>query len=45
MVQGDEKRNIRYEIESIRGFDFFPQTGHVEGVAILNRATFPTKSE
>ncbi|KAJ5568580.1 hypothetical protein N7450_011066 [Penicillium hetheringtonii] len=40
MVQGDEKRNIRYEIESIRGFDFFPQTGHVEGVAILNRATF-----
>jgi len=28
----------RYEIESLRGFDFFPQTGHVEGVAILNRA-------
>ncbi|KAK0706370.1 S-adenosyl-L-methionine-dependent methyltransferase, partial [Lasiosphaeria miniovina] len=28
---------VRYEIESIRGFDFFPQTGHVEGVAILNR--------
>ncbi|KAH6848280.1 S-adenosyl-L-methionine-dependent methyltransferase [Chaetomium sp. MPI-CAGE-AT-0009] len=27
----------RYEIESIRGFDFFPQTGHVEGVAVLNR--------
>ena len=26
-----------YEIESLRGFDFFPQTGHVEGVAILNR--------
>nr|POE71808.1 trna (uracil(54)-c(5))-methyltransferase [Quercus suber] len=24
-----------YEIESLRGFDFFPQTGHVEGVAIL----------
>lgn len=23
-----------YEIESLRGFDFFPQTGHVEGVAI-----------
>lgn len=41
MVQGDEKKNVRYEIESIRGFDFFPQTGHVEGVAILNRTTFP----
>ncbi|KAK5258794.1 tRNA(m5U54)methyltransferase, partial [Exophiala xenobiotica] len=21
----------RYQIESLRGFDFFPQTGHVEG--------------
>ncbi|MCJ1462884.1 tRNA(m5U54)methyltransferase [Pseudocyphellaria aurata] len=27
-----------YEIESLRGFDFFPQTGHVEGVAILKRS-------
>ncbi|KAJ5945877.1 hypothetical protein N7454_002716 [Penicillium verhagenii] len=45
MVQGDEKQNVRYEIESIRGFDFFPQTGHVEGVAILNRAEFPQKEE
>ena len=27
----------RYEIESLRGFDFFPQTGHVEGVCFLNR--------
>lgn len=27
----------KYTIESIRGFDFFPQTGHVEGVCILNR--------
>ena len=26
-----------YEIESLRGFDFFPQTGHVEGVAMLRR--------
>lgn len=43
MVQGDETKNVRYEIESIRGFDFFPQTGHVEGVAILNRAEFPPK--
>lgn len=31
------KPKTRYEIESIRGFDFFPQTGHVEGVAVLNR--------
>ncbi|KAJ9149943.1 tRNA (Uracil-5-)-methyltransferase [Pleurostoma richardsiae] len=28
---------VRYSIESLRGFDFFPQTGHVEGVALLNR--------
>ncbi|OJD37725.1 trna methyltransferase [Diplodia corticola] len=26
-----------YEIESLVGFDFFPQTGHVEGVAVLRR--------
>lgn len=32
-----QKKKTRYEIESLRGFDFFPQTGHVEGVAILNR--------
>ena len=30
-------RDCRYEIESLQGFDFFPQTGHVEGVAILAR--------
>ncbi|KAI9928314.1 hypothetical protein ASPWEDRAFT_153033 [Aspergillus wentii DTO 134E9] len=41
MVQGDEQLKIRYEIESIRGFDFFPQTGHVEGVAILNKVAIP----
>ncbi|KAE8349578.1 S-adenosyl-L-methionine-dependent methyltransferase [Aspergillus coremiiformis] len=40
MVQGDAEKNIRFEIESIRGFDFFPQTGHVEGVAILNKTTY-----
>lgn len=34
--EGNE-RKVRYEIESIRGFDFFPQTSHVEGVAVLNR--------
>jgi tRNA (uracil-5-)-methyltransferase len=27
----------RYAIESVGGFDFFPQTGHVEGVAFLDR--------
>ncbi|QLL33774.1 hypothetical protein HG536_0F00990 [Torulaspora globosa] len=27
----------RYKIESIRGFDFFPQTHHVEGVCVLTR--------
>ncbi|KAL1996885.1 hypothetical protein VTN49DRAFT_7750 [Thermomyces lanuginosus] len=35
LVQGRD--GVRYEIESIRGFDFFPQTGHVEGVAVLNK--------
>ncbi|KAK3946442.1 S-adenosyl-L-methionine-dependent methyltransferase [Diplogelasinospora grovesii] len=34
---GEGREKVRYEIESIRGFDFFPQTGHVEGVAVLNR--------
>ena len=31
----------RYKLESLRGFDFFPQTGHVEGVAILSRVFTP----
>lgn len=35
LVEGS--RHCRYEIESLQGFDFFPQTGHVEGVAILSR--------
>lgn len=42
---GDSKRKAnanlkpkwRYEIQSLRGFDFFPQTGHVEGVCFLDR--------
>ncbi len=33
--------DCRYEIESLQGFDFFPQTGHVEGVAILARTMGP----
>ncbi|KAL2117220.1 hypothetical protein VTJ04DRAFT_9388 [Mycothermus thermophilus] len=35
--EAEGQKKVRYEIESIRGFDFFPQTGHVEGVAVLNR--------
>lgn len=35
LVKGGE--GTRYMIESLRGFDFFPQTGHVEGVAVLAR--------
>ncbi|KAK2047416.1 uracil-5--methyltransferase [Colletotrichum somersetense] len=38
LVRGDGVGDgTRYEIESLVGFDFFPQTGHVEGVAVLNR--------
>ncbi len=33
--------DVRYEIESLQGFDFFPQTGHVEAVAILARNEKP----
>lgn len=36
LVRG-EGEGCRYDMESLVGFDFFPQTGHVEGVAILNR--------
>jgi len=35
LVEGAEGR--RYELKSLRGLDFFPQTGHVEGVAVLER--------
>jgi tRNA (uracil-5-)-methyltransferase len=30
-------REGEYEVVSLRGFDFFPMTGHVEGVAVLKR--------
>ncbi|GMG56509.1 unnamed protein product [Ambrosiozyma monospora] len=33
----DTENGKHYEVESIRGFDFFPQTHHVEGVAVLKR--------
>jgi tRNA (uracil-5-)-methyltransferase len=37
LVRGKHGMSARYKIESLRGFDFFPQTGHVEGVAVLSR--------
>ncbi|KAI2616268.1 S-adenosyl-L-methionine-dependent methyltransferase [Hypoxylon sp. NC1633] len=36
-MKKEKNKRTRYAIESLRGFDFFPQTGHVEGVAVLNR--------
>lgn len=44
LVGGLGKRAGMYEIESVRGFDFFPQTSHVEGVAFLRRVE-KTKDE
>ncbi len=35
--QGEEQRKGDYVIESLKPFDFFPQTSHVEGVAVLSR--------
>lgn len=32
-----ENSNGKYKVESLRGFDFFPQTYHVESVAVLTR--------
>ena len=43
LVEGVE--GCRYEIERLQGFDFFPQTGHVEGVAILARSDVAGKVE
>ncbi|TVY47869.1 tRNA (uracil(54)-C(5))-methyltransferase [Lachnellula occidentalis] len=37
LVRGKSGIGAKYKIESLRGFDFFPQTGHVEGVAVLSR--------
>lgn len=33
----EEGKRTRYKVKSIRGLDFFPQTGHVESVALLER--------
>ena len=43
LVKG--KGACRYNLESLRGFDFFPQTGHVECVAILSRACTSVNSD
>ena len=44
LVEG-RGHGARYEIESIRGFDFFPQTHHVESVAVLQRVDFKEEEE
>ncbi|TGZ84633.1 S-adenosyl-L-methionine-dependent methyltransferase [Ascodesmis nigricans] len=41
-VLGDE-RGVQYKIDSVRGFDFFPQTHHVESVVIMTRDEEPKK--
>ncbi|QPG75001.1 hypothetical protein FOA43_002341 [Brettanomyces nanus] len=33
----ETENGSKYHVESIRGFDFFPQTYHVESVAVLER--------
>ncbi|KAL3235102.1 tRNA (uracil(54)-C(5))-methyltransferase [Nakaseomyces bracarensis] len=33
----DTPEGSQYKVESIRGFDFFPQTHHVESVCVLSR--------
>jgi len=45
LVRGLENGGAHYKIESLRGFDFFPQTGHVEGVAVLSRVDGTTQEE
>lgn len=37
MKEGTTLETRLYDLESLKGFDFFPQTAHVEGVAVLNR--------
>lgn len=33
----ETEKGYKYKIESLRGFDFFPQTHHVESVCVLTR--------
>ncbi|KAK4619119.1 tRNA (uracil(54)-C(5))-methyltransferase [Fulvia fulva] len=42
---GKEGLEGLYEIETLRGFDFFPQTSHVEGVATLRKKLAASKTE
>jgi tRNA (uracil-5-)-methyltransferase len=35
--EGVTRGRWRYEIESLQGWDFFPQTAHVEGLCVLKR--------
>ena len=36
VTEGSEVEK-KYALESMRGFDLFPQTAHVESVAVLRR--------
>jgi len=45
LVRGIAGGGTRYKVESLRGFDFFPQTGHVEGVAVLGRVEEVSENE
>ena len=36
-ASGDSRLSGEYELVSLQGFDFFPQTAHVESVAVLQR--------
>ncbi|PHH83180.1 hypothetical protein CDD82_3227 [Ophiocordyceps australis] len=42
LVRGDGP-GAKYRLTSLVGFDFFPQTGHVEGVALLDRDHGPAE--
>ncbi|KAH6901028.1 tRNA methyltransferase [Coprinopsis sp. MPI-PUGE-AT-0042] len=39
MEAGRTGKGPKYTLESVRGFDLFPQTAHVESVAVLHRAS------
>lgn len=36
-----QRKRQRYVLESLRGFDLFPQTAHVESVAVLRLVEVP----
>jgi tRNA (uracil-5-)-methyltransferase len=41
----EEGSNSLYELESVRGADFFPQTYHVEAIAMLRKKKKVSVSE